>query len=62
MRVEKNQNSKNDKPIEIEKEGGKKEVVEKPFVKEYQSRIPYPSGLKQNKIDDQFKWFLELFE
>ncbi|XP_039130889.1 uncharacterized protein LOC120267283 [Dioscorea cayenensis subsp. rotundata] len=62
IRSEKSQGSEKVRSIEVEEEGGKKEVVKKTVVKEYQPRIPYPFWLKQRETDDQVKWFLELFK
>lgn len=46
MRAEQSQDPKKVSPSKVEEKEGKKEVIEKPVVKEYQPRIPYPSWLK----------------
>ena len=41
----------------------KKDVEkDKPLLREYQPKIPYPSRLKQDKVDQQYGKFLDLFK
>ena len=35
---------------------------DKPLMREYQPKIPYPARLKQDKVDQQFGKFLDLFK
>lgn len=63
MRAKKYHNStQKKKPLDIEEVASKKKAIEEPIVKEYQTRIPYSSWLKQRETNDQFRRFLELFK
>ena len=51
-----------EEPVEDRVQDAVKEKIKTPPVKEYVPHLPYPSRLKKDQVNKQFKCFLDLLK